>query len=345
MNAREIVEETIASTGSGKSADLCAQTILCNLINDNMPFQAVELRKIDDLLIMMKQADSAHIYGEGGVFYFSALYKHTDRYPIARNYFTKTSNLLDVAKLKSIFEQGGIALPIISACDMANLLGESHFRARIEEFRERQSKETKLFKGLFEGRTESTNVEKAMFLNTSGCLVCGSEKYQMVCSTLSAKKGFMLGFNLCSKHVDIAKDENSLIEYLAKAFEQPSPIKVTPLNTEDHINEVKKWLPSTLGCELLKVNNNTLTLIRPSGLKSIFRLDGLCDYAYMIIDSNGKEVARIDSADHHNVDYGPDHLHPDLKKNKKAVESSFTTGSPLVDTKRILKLIEKYENF
>ncbi|MEO9944059.1 hypothetical protein [Paraglaciecola sp.] len=343
MNTREIVEETIASTGSGKSADVCAQAILCHLIQDEMPFRGIELRSFDELAIMMRQADSAHIYAEGGIFYFSAFYKHTDRYPIGRNYFIQTAKLFEVPQLKSKFEVNGIKLPIISAHDFGLLLEEHNFKKRIKAFRERQSKETKLFKGLFEGRTESTNVEKAMFLNTTGCLVCGNDEYQMVSSTLSAQKGFMLGFNLCSKHIDIAKDENSLIEYLAKAYDQPSPIKVMPLGAEEHFNEVKNWLPEALGCELLKASNNTLTLIRPSGLKGIFRLDDLCDYAYMIIDSKGKEVARIDSANHHDVDYGPDHLHPNLRKNKKAVESSFTTGSPLIDTKKIIGLIEQYE--
>lgn len=343
MNARETVEEAIASTGSGKSADLCAQTLLCNLIEDNVPFQAIELREISELAVMMKQADSAHIYGERAIFYFSALYKHNDRYPIARNYFIKVSNLIEVPQLKSNFAANGIKLPIISAHDFGLLLEEHNFKNRIKVFKERQKKETKIFKGLFEGRTGSTNVEKAMFLNTTGCLVCGNDKYQMVSSTISAQKGFMLGFNLCSRHIDIAKDENSLIEYLAKSYDQPSPIKVMPLGTEEHFNEVKNWLPEALGCELLKASNNTLTLIRPSGLKGIFRLDDLCDYAYMIIDSKGKEVARIDSANHHDVDYGPDHLHPNLRKNKKAVESSFTTGSPLIDTKKIIGLIEQYE--
>ncbi len=343
MNAREIVEETIASTGSGKSADLCAQTILCNLIQDNMPFQGIELKKINELVVMMKQADSAHIYGECGVFYFSAFYKHSARYPIARNYFIQTSKLFEVPKLKSSFEATGINLPIISTKEFGLLLEEVNFKDRIKEFRDRQSKETNLFKGLFDGRTESTNVEKAMFLNTVGCLVCGNEKYQMVSSTLSAQKGFMLGFNLCSKHIDIAKDENSLIEYLAKAYDHPSPIKVMPLGTEEHLEEVKKWIPEALGCEIEKIKKNTITLIRPSGLKVIFRLDNLSNYAYMIKDLEGNEVARIDSANHHDIDYGPDHIHPDLKKNKKSIESSFTTGSPLIDTKKILKLIQEYE--
>ena len=86
-----------------------------------------------------------------------------------------------------------------------------------------------------------------------------------------------------------------------------------------------------------------MTLVRPSGLKGIFRLDSPGNYAYMIFGSDDKEVARIDSADHHNVNYGPDHLHADLTKKKGPIESSFTTGSPLIDTKKILELIELKE--
>ena len=343
MKIREIVEETLKDTGSGKSADICAKSILCNLIKDNEPFQAIELKSLDHLMLMMKESDFPHVYGEGGVFYFSAYYFHDERYPVGRNYFMQESDLLRIAKLHGCFKSNGLDLPIIPPNQLGKKIVQDSFEARIREFRDRQSQETEMFKGLFEGRSQSTTVEKSMFLNSPGCLVCGDNDFRMMSSTLSAAKGFMVGFNLCENHMEIAKSENSLLEYLAKLFKQPIPFQFVPLETKEHFELVLSWLPKELGCKVEKTDNSTMTLVRPSGLKGIFRLDSPGNYAYMIFGPNGKEVARIDSADHHNVNYGPDHLHVDLTKKKGPIESSFTTGSPLIDTKKILELIELKE--
>ncbi len=343
MKIREIVEETLRDLGSGKSADTCAKSVLCNLIKENEPFQAIELKSLEHLLLMMKESTFPHVYGEGGIFYFSAYYFHDDRYPVGRNYFIREADLLKIARLHAYFKSNGLALPIIRPDQLGKKISQDGFEARIREFRERQSRETEMFKGLFEGRSRSTSVEKSMFLNSPGCLVCGDNNFRMMSSTLSATKGFMVGFNLCDKHMEAAKSENSLLEYLAKLFKQPPPFQFVPLEAKEHFELVLSWLPKELGCKVEKTNANTMTLVRPSGLKGIFRLDSPGNYAYMIFGADGKEVARIDSANHHNVNYGPDHLHVDLTKKKGAIESSFTTGSPLIDTKKILELIELKE--
>lgn len=343
MKIREIVEQTLKDTGSGKSADICAKSILCNLIKEREPFQAIELKDLDHLLLMMRESTFPHVYVEGGVFYFSAYYFHNDRYPVGRNYFIREADLLKIAKLHAYFKSNGLELPIVPPNQLGNKIGQDGFEGRIREFRARQYQETEMFKGLFEGRSKSTSVEKSIFLNSPGCLVCGDNNFRMMSSTLSAVKGFMVGFNLCDNHMEIALSENSLIEYLAKLFQQPSPFQFVPLGTKEHFELVLSWLPKELGCKVEKTNKNTMTLVRPSGLKGIFRLDSPGNYAYMIFGSDGKEVARIDSADHHNVNYGPDHLHVDLTKKKGPIESSFTTGSPLIDTKKILEIIELKE--
>jgi hypothetical protein len=343
MKIREIIEETLEDTGSGKSADIHAKSVLCHFIKDGEPFQAVELKEPEHLLLMMKDSTFPHICCDGGVFYFSAYYFHDERYPVGRNYFMQESNLLNMAKLKKYLSSCGVELTIILPCLLKERISQSKVESRVRDFRKRQSKETALFKGLFEGRSKSTTVEKAMFLNSSGCLVCGDRNFQMMSSTLSAAKGFMVGFNLCDNHMDVAKSESCLIEYLANLFKQPSPVQFVPFEKSEHFDLVLSWLPRELGSRVEKTTINTMTLIRPSGMKVIVRLNSLENYAYMIFDKNGDEVARIDSADHHKVNYGPSHLHVDLTKKKSPIESSFTTGSPLVDVKKILELIELKE--
>lgn len=64
------------------------------------------------------------------------------------------------------------------------------------------------------------------------------------------------------------------------------------------------------------------------------------NYAYNVQAPDGTNLSRVDSANHHKVPYGPDHLHPDLRKSKKnIVESSFTYGSVGMDVKLIRQMI------
>lgn len=102
------------------------------------------------------------------------------------------------------------------------------------------------------------------------------------------------------------------------------------------------WLPGAVSATIEKALDRTITLVRKSQFKLIVRLNSLSNYAYVIKNPKGKEVARFDSADHHHVSYGPDHLHPNLPKNK-SVQPSFTTGTPMIDVNRILDVLETKE--
>jgi hypothetical protein len=347
LNIREIVEQTLTDTGSGFSADLCAKTMLCNLLDD-APFQAIELHSLDELLLMMKDADYPHVYGENSIFYFSAYFYHDNDYPVGRNYFMKVKNLIDIAKYHQFFRDHGMVLPIISPLEIKEKIRESGYKERLKKYKDNQITKTSFFRGLFEGRKQAINIDSSMYISSSGCLVCGKKPYNIMTSTFSSSKGFMFGFNLCEEHMNIAQNEQSLTHYLANIFQQPSPKSVIPLDTKSHFALVLSSVPRDLDCEIvdIKKDSYTLTMQRKTGFKIILRLNSPDNYAYMIQSPDGKELARIDSANHHKVNYGPDHVHIDTTKKKKKklpVEASFTTGSPMIDTKKILELIELKE--
>ena len=340
MRIVETIERILRDTGSGKSADFCVKGELSNSLDARRPFQAIKLENVDQLLIMMRDADFPHIYVNAGVFHFSAYYFHDDRFPVGRNYFMKEENLMRIATLHNFFISRSLDLPLILPTDLGKYIDVYGFEERVADFKKRSEKEISVFKRLFEGRSSATCVEDSMFLNSPGCLVCGCDKYYLMTSTLSSSKGFMLGFNLCDEHMELAKNERSLLDYLAKLLQGELPFQFVRFSAREHFELVLQWLPQELGCEVEKKSENTAYLVRPSGLKCIFRIDSPSNYAYMIINKNGKEVARIDSADHHDIEFGPDHIHVNLTKKKKSVvESSFTTGSPLIDTKKIRQLI------
>lgn len=338
----EIVEQTIELTGSGRSADIAVKAVLVNLLRDDAPFHGIEMKEPRHLVPLMKDADHPHVYSERSTFYFTAHYSHSEDFPIGRSYFIREADIFKVARLHKFFQEQGFSLPIIPPQGLGARIGEEGFRDRIKAYKERKEIEWAPFKGLFEGRKDARIVEQSIFLNSPGCLICGSPHYFMMTSCLNASAGMMVGFNLCQNHLDESNTFNSLIEYLASRFKCALPIHVQPLDVNSHFAMVIAWLPDAVSTTIEKVQDRTLTLVRKSQFKLIVRLDSLSNYAYVILNPNGKEVARFDSVDHHDVPYGPDHLHPNLPKDKTA-QSSFTTGTPMIDANRILDVIRTKE--
>ncbi len=343
MKIRDVVEDAIRDTNSGRASDVTAKSMLGINIAPNAPFQAIELRTTPDLEVMLRDADCSFIYCQASEFYVTAYYQHDDRYPVGRAYFLREANLLELAKLQMWLAKLGFNLTIVNDEQMRGLINHSELNIRIADFRKRQSEETKLFRGLFEGRKSTGAAGKAIFINTPGCLVCGSKECYLMSSTTKAMLGVMVGFNLCQKHRDLALEESSLIEFLASKFKHQSPIRTEPLDLHAHLEITLQYLPHMIGCSVKKLRENTITLLRPSGVKIILRLDALDDYGYMIFNKRGEEAVRVDSANHHNVNYGPDHIHEDLLSSK-AASSSFTTGAPLVDVGLLEREIRKVES-
>jgi hypothetical protein len=90
------------------------------------------------------------------------------------------------------------------------------------------------------------------------------------------------------------------------------------------------------------VTVRTITAVRPSGFRIIARLQSDGDYAYIIQNVNGAVIAKVDRADHHNVPYGPDHLHRSPIENNKDVVPSFTYGLPSLDLQIIRRVLEQH---
>jgi hypothetical protein len=104
-------------------------------------------------------------------------------------------------------------------------------------------------------------------------------------------------------------------------------------------------LEATTSRTTRKGDQVTITLVRHSGFVVIFRLRTLLNYAYMILDPNGNQLRRIDSApDHPNIPFFPDHLHAKPGIDNSDVSSSFTYGFPLLDLPIVQRLVEELES-
>lgn len=347
MSINELIQICADRQLDGKETDTCCRAVAVNVLVPDKPVCTFTVDATHKLLHMMKAADSAHIYVDGGVCHFNALYSVTDRFPAARIYFIKSPYLDEIAKIGVFLEEHGIKLPIVRSSEFEKMIDAQGYPVRYKAWLESWQARSSRFKGLVDGRVKNTVVEKGIWLSTDGCLICGSDQSYLSTATLVDGSGVIIGMRLCGEHVDEASEHKTLINFVAEKMGVPAPFlsDMRLIRDPDSLREMShSALKQELHCEIEKVQGNTITAIRPSGFRVILRQDAVDNYAYVVQDPNRKEVSRIDSADHHDVDYGPAHLHRDLSKSKKnQVEPSFTYGLAMMDVKGIRALLERAE--
>lgn len=351
MNLIEMVQICLQESLNGEQTDKCIISMAGNILKEVNPFVSIRLDNKVYLLEMMKKADHTLIYIENSIFYISAIYNYTPKFPASRIYFTRTDNLMTIASLGTYFNSKCIELPPMDGQALSKIINDKEYSERYKKWKEFRNKNDKIFYDLANGRLNNTRIEQGIWLSSNNnCVICNKHTDRMSTTTILGKTGIMLGIQLCEEHENEGKNHSNLINFLAEKcgipplFNQDSEI----LNhNELNLFMAIETLKIDLECEIEKIDllKYTVTARRRSGYKIIIRQENLDNYAYMIIDPQGKEISRIDSANHHNINYGPAHIHHDLRKSKKnTVETSFTYGATILDIKLIKKLIEKSEN-
>ncbi|GGZ07977.1 DUF6516 family protein [Pseudoduganella plicata] len=348
MSLNELIQVCIAHNLDGYNIDLGVKSFAVNLLKPEMPVISIQLRSLDELLRMMKKADSTHIYIARGVFYLNALYSVTNSFPAARIYYLKTQDLMAVAAIGSFLEEHSVRLPPVNDAQLSQLIDDQCYPERYAKWHTQWEANSRTFKGLLDGRIQNTSVEQGIWLSSNGrCMFCESKTDRMSTATIMAEKGVLVGFQLCGEHETEAMNHPTLFNYICSKTGIPAPFfarATVVLHGKYALTITRHALLKDLDCENEKVSGATITAKRKSGFRVIVRQDALHDYAYIIQDPRRRPVSRIDSANHHHVAYGPDHVHRDLRKaNKNKVEPSFTYGFVAADLKAIKKLIENAE--
>lgn len=348
MKLKELLQTCLAYGCDGKDTDIAICRIGINVLHEKMPVLALQMSSVDELAVMMKSADNIHIFIEGGIFHFNALYNYKDNFPAVRIYFMKMEFLNEVAAVGVALQHQGIKLLPVNSQQFSTLIGDRHFPQRFRNWHADYKAESKSFSDLLDGRINNTAVERGIWLSAGGkCLICSKSTNRMATSTIINGEGTMIGMQMCKKHEEEAAREQTIMGYLAKKLGVTLPFlpEATGSQHNEQTLEITcEAIKHELGCEIEKIVGQTITARRPSGARVIIRQDSLDSYAYNIFSPDGKAVARIDSADHHDVNYGPAHIHRDLsKKNKNRVEPSYTYGLAIADLKIIKQLVEMSE--
>ena len=157
MEAREVVEQALQISGSGRSTDIIARSlVLVNLLSEKEPYQAVELKDVQHLWFMMQEADKYYIYVANDWLYFTAHYSFFTDYPVTRIYYVKVGGLHELANLREWFSKKGIEFPMIPPFRLAELIGADGSLERVKRYLGKKEEGFTSFRGLFKGRKAAT---------------------------------------------------------------------------------------------------------------------------------------------------------------------------------------------
>jgi len=351
FSLREMFQHCAEYGLDGHRLDLVIQSGGGNVISEKNPVLAVPMISAKHLFLMLNKSSFPHIYIARGIFHINALFSFTNTFPAARIYFLKTDNLIQLERWSSELANYGLdflTLPIIDDSEFEHRIGAKDYFFRFSEWRQKREVEYKTFGELAKGRSKNTSVENAIWLNSTHCFFCKNPAPVMhTFSKSNSKLGVMLGVRVCEEHHEEINSNNGLQATLEKRFNlsrNEVAIVQAEANFESMLELNCQFIREKLSCVILGITNNEIVADRPSGIRVIFRLTGIDNYAYNIDYPNKEKHSRIDSKDHHPVHFGPDHIHRKLtRKQKNKVESSFTYGQPFLDFKIILELIEDAE--
>lgn len=328
----------------GKSIDLsiCASNVAEYA---DRPLLLIRLESLDEMLHMCRGADHilcvpTHENTVGG-----ALYTNISRFPIARFYHLRLGpDLLSAGRLFGPLKENKFNVEAPRPETMSKLVHEDGWKERLEEHLQVRRARVTDYEKLRSGRARNTTTDSSLFLNSSGCLICGAPPDFIASTTFGAigEPASLTAVRLCSTHMAEAREEASLVNYLAKAFDIPFLINSLSRTPEEVLSDGASTMQSNLGMTLFDQGKTDVKARTAKGTVLIYRYEEEFNYGYMIDGANGEKLARIDSANHHRVEVGPDHLHPDLQ-NKLPATSSFTTGDLCLDWPLIRELIDHWD--
>lgn len=200
---------------------------------------------------------------------------------------------------------------------------------------------------LAEGRIENTSVSRSLILSGVGtCLACSEPAVGSARTTigLGSDSGVLVQMPLCPKHMEVARDQPSVMRFLETLFSMslnlPDLVQREAI-PDELISVLHALVAEELGGrigEATKRRRGWVLLIHlPGGWHWLLRLNTLMDYAYMLFKPGvSKEVYRADSApDHRDLPFFPDHEHSKPDRKGDVTGPSFLYGNPLFDLRRL----------
>lgn len=363
-NLRELVNNAISRGMRGRQIDVLVCALGGNVLDSAkpVPFLSIRLSGVPAFECFLDGKIGVVAYN--WVQHFVSIYPPVPGgFPVARVYSLPVPDIFEFARIGRNLEKGGLKLKPLPIPEFEEAIGTKGHESRISFYCNDSRASTKEFKDLIAGRRASTLLKSGIILRSKGCLRCGREAALLTTTLagINGDKGIMIGFYLCPKHAKEAAADTNFYHHLHRIFGLPVRAISGRVSFEFLVDAAAEFLKTQLDCRVEKVTERilrkgrpghtgakqevterTITAVRSTGFKLILKRHDDGDYAYMIQNASGIEIARVDSADHHEVPYGPDHLHRAPAQNNRDVVPSFTYGLPQMDAQIIRSILDQH---
>lgn len=306
----------------------------------------IRLASLTQIVHMCRDANHVLCVPNQGKTYAGALYSDVSKFPVARFYhLCLDGDLFAGAQMFSALSQQGFQVKIPRPDALSELIQEEGWNARLANHLEYRNVRIRDYEKVRSGRSRNTITDSGFFLNSTGCLVCDGPPDFLASMTVAAdaESAHMTSVRLCAAHMEKARESSSLANYLASTFGIPFILDSLKRSASEVLSDAVDVMRTKLEMDVFDQGTENIKARTKKGTVLIYRYESELNYGYMINGAQNEKLARIDSANHHHVEVGPDHLHPDLQKKAPPV-SSFTTGDLCLDWPLIRSLIEDWES-
>jgi len=273
---------------------------------------------------------------------FCSVYPPSDDFPLAICYYWPARTVDDLLVMAKLTEGDGFPFKIPTPEEFEALVKVENRDERCRQFLAQKARLMAPFGELLNGRLDAGTVNNAIHLQTDGCMVC-HKPGDPVFTTLGGEKGLVFAMEFCPAHKAEAKESSCYLDYVFGLLKHGGLIDSEPVSLRVLHEEAIRWAAEELDCDIL--HGKAVTLVRKqTKCRIIVRFNSPLDYAYVLLDSHGKQLSRIDSADHHRdrLTVGPDHIHHVPGHDNKDVSASFTYGILQRDLPMIRRMLAEH---
>lgn len=322
----EFAKDVIATGIKGSLIDLMMPTLAYNVLihRDLSKFDSyffrINVDNIDDLLKLAPEANGSFMSrNDMGLF---CVYNDYDIFPLARVYTFQASSIEVFADAIKQLNASGI---LFNQKNFECLADGRNAETRISEHLADLDVRLNRIKKFVQGKIDNTSVSGGIVIarRDNVCANCAKENADQLESITSTNfiSGVHISMEVCSTCLSSSAERNVILKSLFTKVDLEKVLKYRQLSIAElrEISNtiVKQYLNSDIETYASK-DEDTITAVTSGGFTLKLRLTSIKNYGYMILNSNGYELVRFDSAPDHpdKVEFMPHHVHNNVQEEE-----------------------------
>ena len=321
----DFAKDVIKTCPNGILVDTLMPMYACNILkhsdisNFNSNFLRIEVDDINDFLKIAKDSRASFAsLGDMGVF---CVYNDFELFPVARVYSFQSSDITSYTKVLAHVKKY-LQLNVVA---LDPLLDEKNAKTRISEYLSnleiRLAKITRFVQGKIDNTSVTGGIVIARKDNICGnCNLNSADKLESI-TTTSLSSGIQISMEVCSSCLSSEASRNIILKAIFSNISLEQELTARELKSSELreiSNNIVKYYLNLSVKTYASDTQDTITATTNDNFTVKLRITTIKNYGYMILNPEGEEVVRFDSAPDHpdKVEFMPHHVHRDVKEEE-----------------------------